>query len=149
MKVNDIYTRWKLIDDTNTIYTTEFLDKNGKQIRVGDIIEYKRKKKTGWSRFVVPAGAVVKAQVNEIIVKVKKDYSGTWVLRAICVTARGLNNMPGLSGQSYRIYNTNTVTNITPPIESKDDLDLLVETNENYFDSKSNDDVFSIGLSTI
>lgn len=48
MRPSDQYTRWKLVHNLNEIYTTDFRDKEGNQIRVGDIIEYKRKKETGW-----------------------------------------------------------------------------------------------------
>lgn len=151
MRPSDQYTRWKLVHNLNEIYTTDFRDKEGNQIRVGDIIEYKRKKETGWYYQPVPAGTMIKAKVNEIIVRVKKDYLGTWVLRAINVTARGLGNIPGVSGQAYRIYNTGNVTNTTPPVSVTSDdnsIDELVHTTECKGSPKSNDDVFSIGLTT-
>jgi hypothetical protein len=139
------------VHNLNEIYNTDFRDKEGHQIRIGDIVEYRRKKKTSWYRQPVPAGTLIKAQVNEIIVRVKKDDLGTWVLRAINVTTVGLGNMPGVSEQSYRIYNISHVTNTTPPIKATSDdnsIDELVQITESFGSAKSNDDVFSIGLTT-
>lgn len=132
MKLYRPSRRWKKIDNPYQVFSTEFRDKNGHLISVGDIIEYQRKKKSGWSKACIPAGTFIKAQVDEIIVKVKKDYQGFWILRAISVTARGLNNMPGISGEPYRIYDTSYVTNTSFPSVS-DEIDFLVDMDNEEF----------------
>lgn len=147
---SDQYTRWKLVSNLDEIYSTDFRDKDGNQIRVGDIIEYKRKKRTGKYRRPVLAGTVIKAHVIEMIVRIKKDFLGTWVLRAINVTALEIDNVDGILEQTYRIYNTSNVTNTTPPIRMTTNdsaIDEIVQTTECKGSPKSNDDVFSIGLS--
>ena len=142
MKSIDTYSRWKILKNPNAILTTEFRDKNGKLIRTDDTIEYVRKKKTGYGKNTVPAGTVIRARVKEIIVRIKRYRSDVWVLRAInVVSTRG--------GQAYRIYDTSLVTNTTPPPIKKSSIAEIVQVTESKDAPKRNDDVFSIGLTTI
>jgi len=144
MRPTDRYTRWKLVHNLDEIYTTDLRDREGNQIRVGDVIEYVRKKATGYYRSRIPAGTVIRARVDEIIVRIRKDYFGTWVIRAINVTPIE----PSYRGCQYRIYNTNGVLNTTPPaVETTDRvLESIVYPPESDYNSKSNDAAFLNGI---
>jgi hypothetical protein len=117
MKPKDSNHRWQLVEDTDTYYTTIFQDANGKQIKVDDVIEYTRKKNTGRSRNLIPAGTVIRARVIGIVVRVRKKYKTIEVIRAITVSPRGCNGILNISGTAYRIYDTSKVTIVNPVTE--------------------------------
>lgn len=139
-------SRWKRLSSSDEIHATDFYDKNGNFIRVGDIIEYKRTKKTGRGVYRVPAGTTIKARVNEIVIRIKKDYSGgVWLSKSIEVNAMNLNNTIGISGFPYLMYNTHNVINTTPP--EKPIAKELGEVEEIVFQkTEQNDDAFNIGI---
>jgi hypothetical protein len=138
-------SRWKLLRSSDEIHATDFYDKDGNLIRVGDIIEYKRTKKTGRGSYRIPAGTTIKARVNEIVLRVKKDYSGVWLSKSLNVIAMNLNNTIGFSGSQYRLYNTHNVINTTP--SERVIAEELGEVEDIIFQkTEHNDDAFNIGI---
>lgn len=112
MKANANRSKWKELSDYNQILTTEFRDCNGTLIRVGDIIEYKRKKN---ENRLIWNDEIVCAEVKEIIVKIQHVRKGRksvlMGLQAICVVQKSINGASKASHQVYRLYNTSHVVN--------------------------------------
>lgn len=165
MRMSDRYDRWKYMPYPGFVIDTSFWDRAGNLIRIGDTLEYTRKKKTGWGKWRIPAGTVVQVSVEEISVRVKKDHLGNFkYLRAVNVrlispvTENQSAYAAYVDNQVYRLYDTSYTLNLTTKvsevtkpvtkyIEPDEELEgLVIADTRRSNGERCNDDIFSFGI---